>query len=251
MSWAAVVVGGVSLVAGGIKSIKSSKDRKKAEAEKAAMKQPFMKVQDEYYQNQNIAKELASGGLPDATKNYIDAQNKRGISAGVTALQNSGGDLNMIGKLFDNYSNNTAGLASEDAQQHMRNIQYYTSLNKDIAGQKTTQYGVNELQPYENKLKELSERIRTDKVNAQNGLNQAIGSASAIGTSLSNKQWGGGSNPAGTDDPYIKPSTVSGALSTTGTDINTSNSLAKYLTRNSGSTTFGRSQSEQDLFEGN
>lgn len=249
----AVIGAGVGIASAGYglyKGIKSDSDKKKAEAEKAAMQRPFEKVQDEYYQNQNISKELASGGLPDATKNYIERENRRGITAGVTALENSGGDLNMISKLFDNYSNQTAGLASEDAQQHMRNIQYYTGVNKDIAGQKTIQYGVNELQPFENKLKELSERIKADKINSNNGYNQAIGSAAASVTSLSDHKWG--KDPVDyTESPYIKPSTVSGILSTTGTDINTSNALAKYLTRETGSATFGRSKAEQDLFEGN
>lgn len=243
----AIAGAGVGIASAGYgiyKGAKADSDKKKDIREKESLQRPAEKVQDEYFQNQNIAKQIASGGLTDASKNLFETENNRGITAGVNALTSGGGDLNMISKLFDNYANKTVGLASEDAQQHLRNIEYYTGVNKDIAGQKTIQYGVNELQPYENKLKELSGRIVADKQNADNGYQQAIGS-------LANTNFGRAKNPAGESDPYVRPSSIVEPLSSTGMSADTSQALAKYLTRTSGSANFGRSASEQDLFEGN
>lgn len=237
----AVIGAGVGIASAGYgiyKGIKSDKERKKDLAEKESLQRPVEKVQNEYYQDRNILGQEASGGLTDATKNFAENQIGRGLSGGVRALQSGGGDMNLISKLFDNYSTKTADLANEDSQQHIRNIQYYTQANKDLAGQKTIQYGVNELQPYENKLKELSGRIVADKQNAENGYQQGIGSLASSITSLSNTNFGK-KTTSSAEDPYVPPSTYANALSSTGTDIDTSRALAKYLTRTSGDLTIG------------
>jgi len=249
MAWAAVVVGGASLIYGVAKDASAKKKEKAALREKESMKRPFEKVQDEYFQNKNIAEQIATGGITDASKNEYQRQQDKGITAGVSALEEGGGDINQIAKLFDNYSAKTTTLAAEDSVQHQRNIEYYMGVNKDVAGQKTIQYGVNELQPYENKLKELSQRISAEKQNAENGANQAIGSAASIATSLSSTNFGKTTPSRQAEDPYIAPSKVDAALSSTGTDIDTSKAVAKYLTRSSGDVSYNKMNN--DVFEGN
>ncbi len=135
--------------------------------------------------------------------------------------------MNMVSSLFDKYNRNTAGLASEDAQAHQKNIQYFMKANSDLAGQKTTQFVVNELQPYENKLKELTERVASDKANIWGGIQTAVGSASAAGTPGPPK--GGGSGYRDTD-PYMTPSKIDAGLRSTGDmSIDTSRALASFL----------------------
>jgi hypothetical protein len=215
------------VVAGAAQSISGAVNLKKDKAELSALHRPFMKVQDEYIKNQQLAGQEAAGGLPTATKDFYTSESQRGLGAGVSALLQGGGDLNMVSSLFDKYDRNTAGLASEDAQAHQKNIQYYMGANKDVAGQKTTQFVVNELQPYENKLKELTQRVQGDKANIWGGIQTAIGSTSALGTPGAPKGGSGGSRDT---DPYITPSKVSSTLQSTGDySIDTSRALASFL----------------------
>lgn len=222
------------IVAGGAETISGIVNLKKDKADLANLKQPFYKVQSEYEQNRNIAAAEAGGGLPTATKDYYTNEAQRGLNTSVSALLQGGGDMNMISTLFDKYNRNTAGLASEDAQAHQKNIQYFMKANSDLAGQKTTQFVVNELQPYENKLKELTERTAADKANIWGGIQTAVGSLSAAGTPGAPK--GGTTGPASyRDDPYLTPSKVSSTLQSTGDmSIDTSRALASFLSGSNG-----------------
>lgn len=215
------------VVDGAAQSISGGVNLKKDKAELAALHRPFMRVQDEYFQNKNISQAEAQGGLPSATKDFYTSESQRGLGAGVSALLQGGGDMNMISSLFDKYNRNTAGLAAEDAQAHQKNIQYFMKSNADLAGQKTTQFVVNELQPYENKLKELTERVSADKANIWGGVQTAVGSLSAAGTPGPPK---GGATGYRDTDPYITPSKVDATLRSTGDmSIDTSRALASFL----------------------
>ncbi len=228
MSYIAAGAAAAGVVAGGAQAISGGVNLKKDKAELAAMHRPFLKVQDEYIQNQRLAQEEASGGLSSASKDLYKSEAQRGEGAAISALLQGGGDMNMISNIFDKYNRNTMGLAAEDSQAHQKNIQYLQGVNKDLAGQKTTQFVVNELQPYENKLKELTQRVSADKANIWGGIGTAVGSLSAAGTPGAPK--GGGSNYVRDTEPYMTPSKVDAGLRSTGDmSIDTSRALASFL----------------------
>src|SRR5258707_11938631 len=158
------------IATGAAQSISGAVNLKKDKAELASLHRPFMKVQSEYEQNKNIAAAEAGGGLTSASKDLYESESQRGLGASVSALLQGGGDMNMISSIFDKYNRNTAGLAAEDSQAHQKNIEHFMGVNKDLASQKTTQFVVNELQPYENKLKELTQRVQGDKANIWGGI---------------------------------------------------------------------------------
>jgi hypothetical protein len=99
----------------------------------------------------------------------------------------AGGSPNDIARIFSGYNDSIKSLGVGDAEQHLNNIKYFNQVNKDLAGQKTTQWGVNEYKPYQNKLKELTERIAADKINKNNAINDVIGGISNAGVSSSNQ----------------------------------------------------------------
>jgi hypothetical protein len=164
-------------------AIDAKKDREKLDA----LRRPFYKIQNEYYQNKNIAEQQASGGLSQASKDLALTSGERGLGAGIGATLQEGGSPNDIGRLYDQYTRGVTDLASRDSEAHMKNIEYFMSANKELAGQKNIQFGVNELQPYEEKLKQLTESLKNDKSNIWGGISTAIGSTSAAGTALSNQ----------------------------------------------------------------
>lgn len=162
-------------------------DEEKAREELSKLKTPFYKIQDEYTQNRNIAANMASQGLPEATKNYYTTEAQRGLGSTLGALSQTGGvSPNEAGRLMDIYNQSINRVASEYAQQRVSNIQTFFNLNKELAGQKTTQWTINEYAPYERKLKEITNRIAAAKQNQNTGFNDIIGSVSAAGTAISN-----------------------------------------------------------------
>lgn len=171
-------------------SINLNKDK----AAEDALHAPFYKIQNEYYQNKNLAESMAAGGIPQATKDYETTQRIRGFASGLKALQEGGADPNAFAKLFDTYNNSISTESAQDAEAHLRNIQYYMGANKDLAGQKTTAWAINEKQPYERKLKELKDKIEADKAMQWGGVETAIGAGSAAGTAQQNANLGKGGN---------------------------------------------------------
>lgn len=180
--------------------IGAANDQKKADRELAALNKPFYKIQDEYKQNRDLAGNLAETGLSAGAKNYATTNAERGLSAGISATLQGGGNPSDIARLQDVYSGAINNTAAQDSAAHLDNIKYFMGANKDLAGQKTTQWAINEYQPYENKLKELTERKAAATANKYGGINTAIGSLGAYGTSRANQdlysQLFGDSKPA-------------------------------------------------------
>ena len=181
---AAIGVGAVSLGYGVYKDIKAGSADKKAAAEGASLKRPFEQVQNEYIQNQNLAKEQATTGLPVDVQNYLQSQRKT-IRVNTNSIATGGSqpqrDYAKSNRLFDE------SLQSEGAtmaQQHLANMQYLANVNKDIAGQKTTSWGVNEYQPFESKLQEIQNRRIAAQKNENEAGAQIVGSLGSIATSV-------------------------------------------------------------------
>ena len=177
---------GLGVVKGGIDFFSANKQLKEDKAELAGLAPAFYKVQDEYYGNKNSAAELAQGGLTQGSKDFYGDMAGRGLGTGVSATLQAGGSPNDISRIFDSYNQGIKSLASADSEAQINNIKYFHQVNKDLAGQKTIQWSVNEYQPYQNKLKELTERINADKQNKNNAINSVIGGVSSAGTALTN-----------------------------------------------------------------
>lgn len=182
------VSAGLGIVEGGIQLVDSLGKEKRDRAAIANLERPFYKIQDEYTQNRNLTANAAQEGMPAAENDYLTSESRRGLGAGISGTLQAGGSPNDINKLFQSFNNNIDKTYAESAQQHLKNIQYYMEANKDLAGQKNIQFGVNELQPYQNKLAQLTQNANAEQQNAYGGANTAIGSLGALGTSLSNNK---------------------------------------------------------------
>ena len=235
----------VPAIAGGLMSgaqmISGASQLKKDKAELNRLTPAFYKVQDEYYNNYNQAGELAEGGLTRGAKDYYGDMAGRGLSTGVSGVLEAGGSANDISQMFDSYNNSIRRFGAEDAEAQINNIKYFQQVGKDLAGQKTQKWAINEYGPYQNKLKELTERISADKQNIWSGAQGIIGSAQAGVTATQNEKLlnnlfkgSGVSNSAGSvagqavkgvlsgveglsvPDPFGK---TAGTMSSTGRDI--------------------------------
>jgi hypothetical protein len=179
-----IVTGGSAIY----KGVKAGNAKKANEKLLANTKMPFYKIQDEYQQNRNIAANLAGGGLPDSTKNYLTTEAQRGFSAATSASNQLGGSPNDIGRLYEIYNRSIDKTAAQDAEIKINNIQNYMNVNKDLAGQKTMQWTLNELRPYERKVKQLTGNIAAEQQNVNNAVNEGASAVSsyAVGRANSN-----------------------------------------------------------------
>lgn len=191
-SWGAVIVGGISLGTAAYKGIKANQADKKAKREGEALQRPSYQVPVEDIQNRNIAAGMAQGGLSVDEKGYLQEERNRGLGTSLEALREGGGNPNDFARLNSIFDDSLKSQAALDAQQHVQNIQFFTKANQDLAGQKTTQWGINELQPYESKLKEIQDRRIAAQTNLNNAVDEGIGSATAAATAYGNFKGGGG-----------------------------------------------------------
>lgn len=205
MSWASVAVAGVSAGVSGYKAIKAGQADKDAAREGASLKRPFYQIPGEDVENRNIAAGQAQGGLTAAEKTYSGEQRERGLSSSLQALEETGGGPNDFAQLNHIFDDSLKSEAATDAQLHMKNIEFFTNANKDLAGQKATAFGVNELQPYESKLQEIQGRRTAAQTNKNNAVDEVLGSLSAVGTGLNSRNPNTGAKRPNTSlSPYSR-----------------------------------------------
>jgi hypothetical protein len=200
---------GISTAAiGGAQFFKGLSDRHKDEKALSALKQPFYKIQDELIQNRNQSEQLAGQGLPTAQRDYMTQEAQRGLGSGLDAILRAGGGVNDASLLLSQYNQQIGKVGSEDAAQHLANIQYFQKANADVAAEKTKQWSINEYQPYEAKLKELKQNVATNQANQWQGLTTAVGGVTAGLTANSNagliKKLFADKSTGQTQDPFKK-----------------------------------------------
>ncbi len=205
---AAVAIAGLGISV--YKTLHAAHKEKVAREAQQGLVLPFYKIQDEYYQNQNLANANAQGGFSQSAKDLYSSEAERGYGAGVQGILNAGGSANDIAKLNDSFSKSLFNLSAADAQAQMQNIQYFMKANSELADQKTIQFLVNQKQPYENAIAQLNQTQAAEQQNINQGLSDAIGSAGSLATILQNKnldKGGGGGDDLpisikGRPDPF-------------------------------------------------
>lgn len=181
-----IISGALGAVGGIAKVIGAGNDYDKAKAEQDALKRPFYDIQKEYFQNRNIAANEASVGLGSAAKDFATTQLEGGVGAGISAVQQAGGDPNIIAQILAGYNSGVNELASMDSTARLQNIKNFMEYNKDLAGQKNIQKQINEFNPYYDKMAFTSQQMGIAKANKTQGWNDFLGGLSAAATSMSN-----------------------------------------------------------------
>lgn len=184
----AVTIAGAAVAAGiGLyKIFQGAKAKKEAKRNAARLQQPNYQVQNEYFQNRNIAEANATQGYTGAARDYLTNQNNQGLGSGITAITSSGGSSNDIAKLYSAYLRSTNQTAAQDSQMQLGNIERYREANTAVAGQRNIGWSLNERQPYETKRKEFRQDAAIADANINEGMNTVGGAISAYGTSRLN-----------------------------------------------------------------
>jgi len=180
---AAIAQTGIGLAQGISGMIQASKARKELEG----LEQPFYKIQNEIFQNRNLAANQAQMGVPQATMDYMTAETQRGLGTSLSTLKQTGGSANNVAELFSAYQRGIQQNAAMDAQQRVVNLGQFMKENQTLAGQKTMQWAINEFQPFQNKVQALQQRIAQGGQQMGAGISAALGGAAAYGTGMQNQ----------------------------------------------------------------
>lgn len=181
-----VGVAGLGLEA--YKLLHASHQEKEDKKKQENMKRPFEQIPPEYYQSENLAEQQASTGF-SGTQDFDFFKNlKEGFGGSVSGTINNTNDPNAINKLFQSYGESVGGYKAREGQQQQENVKALINEKKDLAGQKTTAWAVNELQPYEEKVKQINERLGADEQNKWNAAQGAVSVLSSTAVGLSNSQ---------------------------------------------------------------
>jgi hypothetical protein len=171
-------VGALSKVATGI-----SQNAKAKKLEKRNVR-PTFNIQDEYFQNRDVAASGAQHGLSEKAINYHTTEAQRGLSAGIGATLQAGGDVNNIMGLNDTFNRSIERIAMQDAEAQTEKIKTFMQMNNAVAGQKTQKWVIDKYEPYKDTARAVAQMRAAGQQNIQTGIGElgATGAAYATGT---------------------------------------------------------------------
>jgi hypothetical protein len=142
---------------------------------------PTFNIQDEYFNNVNLAENMARSGLPEASQQFYTTNAERGLSAGLdVALRTGAGN---ISSLYDTYNRGISAIAARDAELRDENLKYLIGRNLELADQKTQKWVIDKYEPYKDEARAISELDAAGTSNQWNGINTITGALSAYGAS--------------------------------------------------------------------
>lgn len=112
---------------------------------------PFFDIQDEYFENRNIAARRASEGLTAGALDYYGDMAGRGLSGTSNAILQGGGNVNDITRAYDTYLQGIRSVAAKDSEIQNNNILTFLDKNEELAKQKVQQWAINKYEPFKDK----------------------------------------------------------------------------------------------------
>jgi len=191
MTWIAVGVG----VAGLAYSVYSS-EHAKSQANKAQKAEqdainngPKYQVQDEAYQNRNIAEGQAFGrnrAIQMQQQNIGQEASNAGAAA--RDVSSSTSDLlSTIAAINANKNTNLRGLAQDEAQVQQQNLGSLYNANNNLIDEKDKAWNYNSNMPYQMKIAMLRDKIQYNQNVQQKATDNAFASATSIAGAYANK----------------------------------------------------------------
>lgn len=184
MSFVAVGVGVAGLAYGVYSSEHAKSQANKAQkAEQDAINNaPKYQVQDEAYQNKNIAEGQAFG------RNRAIQMQQQNISqeaanAGATARDTATGTsdlLSTIAAINSNKNTNLRGLSQDEAQLQQQNVGALYGANNALIDEKDKAWNYNSNMPYQMKIAMLRDKIQFNQQVQQKSTDNAFASAASV-----------------------------------------------------------------------
>lgn len=158
---------------------------------------PIYEQDQNILNNQKIAGQIASQGIPDATKNYFTEGVERGLGSSIKAGLDTGQGINGITSMYQNSIDAWKDFLSKDASQKLQNQNVLLGANKDVADENKTAFDYNQNIPFQLKLARANQQSNAGAQNIFGAANNATGLFGANAELGGNG--GGGGNYTGND----------------------------------------------------
>lgn len=183
---------GIMAAAGAAKAIHGANQAKQGRRMAANNKRPTFDIQQEYFDNQSLAQNMAQRGLSEASMNFYTNNANRGLTTATDTALQLGGGINSVSQAFDQYNQSLAGIAAADAEMRNQNIRYLMEANNQIAGQKTQKWALDKYEPYKDTARTAAAMQKIGTENIFSGISQVGSSVAAMGSAGNNGGGGGG-----------------------------------------------------------
>ena len=173
---AAAVVGGVTALAKtgtGIAQTVQANRRAKRNI------RPTFNIEDEYYDNRDIAARSASSGIGDAALSYYRDTAGAGLGSTLSAITQAGGGINAAQNTMNTYLQSLRDVAVKDSIMQQENIRYFIDRNADLAKQKVQQWVLNEYEPYKDRAAANATQAQAGMQNIFTGAGELTGALSS------------------------------------------------------------------------
>lgn len=186
MTWfiggsAAVTAGlGVYKTISGANQVSDARNRAKLNI------RPSYPIQQQYYDNQNLASSMASSGLSDSERNYYNTNAERGLSSGIGAALQTGQGPNAVGGLYDSFLRGQNQLASTGDQLRSQKLMTLMQTNRELADQETNKWALDKYEPFKDEAKAIAGEKTAGQQGINDGLNTVAGAVSDFASSKTN-----------------------------------------------------------------
>lgn len=130
LATAGLIVAGAGVVTSGVEGIIENH-----KANEIKPKDPVYNIPAEFYQNREIARQMAEIGLPQQQYNNAENNINQTQASAIAAAQNSNNPGAAITNVVRQTNQEKSKLGAEDDQARQNNQRYFVNENKDVANQ--------------------------------------------------------------------------------------------------------------------
>jgi len=212
MPLAGGIIAGAGVLANGVESIFQNK----AANDIKPKQDPVYNIPQEFYQNREIARQMAQIGMPQQQYNN-SVNNINGTQAAALATaQNSSNPAAAITGIVSGTNRAKGNLDAEDSQARENNQRYFINENSQVADQELKKQQSDVFDKFTRDFNQY----QALKGASMQSLNNAISGAQQIGGAIAGNATGGGNSTARYDaiDPGVSPGssfTPSGGITST------------------------------------
>lgn len=184
---------GLAAVGTGLKAYQGFHQEHQANEIQKNLKDPIYHIQSEFYENREIARQMAQQGLPQAVINAQTNRINQNQAGAIDAISKTGNPTGAAGIVRQgNAAGNT--LAAEDAQARENNQRYFVDQNKAVAGQELNKQQSDVFDKYTRNYNEMQAYRGAGQQNVNSSINDVtqlgeLGLNAAMGKSGTQPQY--------------------------------------------------------------
>lgn len=184
MAYAIAASAAVTAGLGLYKTLKGNSEVKDAQRRAKLNIRPTYDIQQQYYDNQNLAASQAQTGLSDAERNYYNTNAERGLSSGIGAALQTGQGPNAVGGLYDSFLRGQGAIANTSDQLKTQKLATLMQANNALADQETQKWALDKYEPFKDEAKAIAGQKTAGQQQTNDGLNTIAGSVSSLAGGL-------------------------------------------------------------------